>query len=169
MELSNAIPYAFRFRPESTARVIIDVQRDFPEPGGFGSIQCGDANVFNTVRKIVPVVQRALEASRRLGLHAMHTREGHLLDLSDLPASKCLRQMTAPNGHHTIGIGEPGPMGRLLVRGEYGHDIIDELKPLPGEVVIDKPGKGSFWNTSFHRALLNRDITHLLLAGVTTE
>ena len=169
MELPNAIPYAFKFRPESTALVIIDMQRDFVEPGGFGSIQCGDDKVFNSVRKIVPVVQRALEASRKLGLYVMHTREGHLSDLSDLPASKRLRQTNAPNGHHTVGIGEPGPMGRLLIRGEYGHDVIDELRPLPGEVIIDKPGKGSFWKTGFHRALLNRGITHLLLAGVTTE
>ncbi|CAD0012719.1 unnamed protein product [Aureobasidium pullulans] len=169
MELPRAIPYAFRFRKESTALVIIDMQRDFLEPGGFGSIQCGDFEVFNRVRNIVPTVQRALETSRKLGLHVMHTREGHLPDLSDLPASKRLRQTTAPNGHHTIGIGGPGPMGRLLVRGEYGHDIIDELRPLPGEVVIDKPGKGSFWKTGFHRALLARGITHLLLAGVTTD
>ncbi|CAD0045913.1 unnamed protein product [Aureobasidium pullulans] len=169
MELPRAIPYAFRFRKESTALVIIDMQRDFLEPGGFGSIQCGDFEVFNRVRNIVPTVQRALETSRKLGLHVMHTREGHLPDLSDLPASKRLRQTTAPNGHHTIGIGGPGPMGRLLVRGEYGHDIIDELRPLPGEVVIDKPGKGSFWKTGFHRALLACGITHLLLAGVTTE
>ncbi|TIA62938.1 Isochorismatase hydrolase [Aureobasidium pullulans] len=169
MELPRAIPYAFRFRKESTALVIIDMQRDFLEPGGFGSIQCGDFEVFNRVRNIVPTVQRALETSRKLGLHVMHTREGHLPDLSDLPASKRLRQTTAPNGHHTIGIGGPGPMGRLLVRGEYGHDVIDELRPLPGEVVIDKPGKGSFWKTGFHRALLARGITHLLLAGVTTD
>ncbi|KEQ85789.1 Isochorismatase hydrolase [Aureobasidium pullulans EXF-150] len=169
MELPRAIPYAFRFRKESTALVIIDMQRDFLEPGGFGSIQCGDFEVFNRVRNIVPTVQRALETARKLGLHVMHTREGHLPDLSDLPASKRLRQTTAPNGHHTIGIGGPGPMGRLLVRGEYGHDVIDELRPLPGEVVIDKPGKGSFWKTGFHRALLARGITHLLLAGVTTE
>ncbi|THW36602.1 Isochorismatase hydrolase [Aureobasidium pullulans] len=169
MELPRAIPYAFRFRKESTALVIIDMQRDFLEPGGFGSIQCGDFEVFNRVRNIVPTVQRALETSRKLGLHVMHTREGHLPDLSDLPASKRLRQTTAPNGHHTIGIGGPGPMGRLLVRGEYGHDIIDELRPLPGQVVIDKPGKGSFWKTGFHRALLARGITHLLLAGVTTD
>ncbi|THX38868.1 Isochorismatase hydrolase [Aureobasidium pullulans] len=169
MELPRAIPYAFRFRKESTALVIIDMQRDFLEPGGFGSIQCGDFEVFNRVRNIVPTVQRALETARKLGLHVMHTREGHLPDLSDLPASKRLRQTTAPNGHHTIGIGGPGPMGRLLVRGEYGHDVIDELRPLPGEVVIDKPGKGSFWKTGFHRALLARGITHLLLAGVTTD
>lgn len=169
MELPRAIPYAFRFRKESTALVIIDMQRDFLEPGGFGSIQCGVFEVFNRVRNIVPTVQRALETSRKLGLHVMHTREGHLPDLSDLPASKRLRQTTAPNGHHTIGIGGPGPMGRLLVRGEYGHDVIDELRPLPGEVVIDKPGKGSFWKTGFHRALLARGSTHLLLAGVTTE
>ncbi|TIA53440.1 Isochorismatase hydrolase [Aureobasidium pullulans] len=169
MELPRAIPYAFRFRKESTALVIIDMQRDFLEPGGFGSIQCGDFEVFNRVRNIVPTVQRALETARKLGLHVMHTREGHLPDLSDLPASKRLRQTTAPNGHHTIGIGGPGPMGRLLVRGEYGHDVIDELRPLPGEVVIDKPGKGTFWKTGFHRALLARGITHLLLAGVTTD
>ncbi|THY22741.1 Isochorismatase hydrolase [Aureobasidium pullulans] len=169
MELPRAIPYAFRFRKESTALVIIDMQRDFLEPGGFGSIQCGDFEVFNRVRNIVPTVQRALETARKLGLHVMHTREGHLPDLSDLPASKRLRQTTAPNGHHTIGIGGPGPMGRLLVRGEYGHDVIDELRALPGEVVIDKPGKGSFWKTGFHRALLARGITHLLLAGVTTD
>lgn len=99
----------------------------------------------------------------------MHTREGHLTDLLDLPASKRLRETNAPKNHHTIPIGESGPMGPLLVRGEHGRDIIDELKPLPGEVVIDKPGKGSFWRTDFHRALLNRGITHLLLTGVTTE
>jgi allophanate hydrolase len=99
----------------------------------------------------------------------MHTREGHKPDLSDLSASKKERQTNAPDGHHSIGIGEQGPMGKLLVRGEYGHDIVDELRPLPGEVVIDKPGKGSFWATGLHRKLMARGITHILLCGVTTE
>ena len=169
MELPSARPYAFRFRPEATAFIIIDMQRDFLDPKGFGSIQCGDDAIFSQVRDIVPTVQKALEASRQLGLYVFHTREGHRPDLADLPASKKLRQVSSPSGHHTIGIGDQGPMGRLLVRGEYGHDIIDELKPLPGEVVIDKPGKGSFWDTTLHRALIARGIAHLLFAGVTTE
>ncbi|EME48024.1 hypothetical protein DOTSEDRAFT_78145, partial [Dothistroma septosporum NZE10] len=169
MELSSARPYAYRFRAESTALIIIDMQRDFVDLNGFGMIQCGNDEIFQKVRSIVPRTQRALEAARAMGLYVFHTREGHKPDLSDLPPSKKLRQISAPNGHHTLGIGDEGPMGRLLVRGEYGHDIIDELKPIPGEVVIDKPGKGSFWNTTLHRALLARGITHLLFAGVTTE
>lgn len=169
MELPSARPYAFRFRPEATALIVIDMQRDFVDPNGFGSMQCSDDKIFSQVRNIVPAVQEALEASRKLGLQIFHTREGHKPDLSDLPASKRLRQLSAPSGRHTIGIGDEGPMGRLLVRGEYGHDIVDELQARPGEVVIDKPGKGSFWATTLHRALLVRGITHLLFAGVTTE
>lgn len=169
MELPSARPYAYKFRPESTALIIIDMQRDFLDYNGFGQIQCGNNDLFQKVRDIVPRTQRALEAARALGLYVVHTREGHKPDLSDLPPSKRLRQISAPSGHHTMGIGDEGPMGRLLVRGEYGHDIIDELKPIPGEVVIDKPGKGSFWDTMLHRALLARGITHLLFAGVTTE
>lgn len=169
MELPSARPYPFRFRPEATALVIIDMQRDFLDPNGFGSIQCGNDDIFRKVRNIVPTTRRALDVSRELGLHIIHTREGHSPDLSDLPSAKRLRQKSAPSGHHTMGIGDQGPMGALLVRGEYGHDIIDELKPLPGEVVVDKPGKGSFWDTTLHRALLARGITHLLIAGVTTE
>lgn len=167
--LPNARPYAFRFPPASTALLIIDMQRDFLDPDGFGSIQCGDPGIFSTVRRIVPTVQRVLETCRALGLQVIHTREGHQPDLADLPAAKRLRQISAPDGHHTMGIGDRGPMGRLLIRGEYGHDIIDELTPRPGELVIDKPGKGSFWGTGFHRALLARGITHLLVTGVTTE
>ncbi|KAF2480408.1 amidase signature domain-containing protein [Neohortaea acidophila] len=169
MELPSARPYTFRFTPESTAFIIIDMQRDFLDPNGFGAIQCGNDDVFREVRSIVPKTQAVLEACRKLGLYVVHTREGHQPNLSDLPPSKRLRQISAPNGHHTIGIGDEGPMGRLLVRGEYGHDIIDELRPVPGEVVIDKPGKGSFWDTTLHRALLARGITHLIVAGVTTE
>ncbi|KAK5118714.1 hypothetical protein LTR85_007920 [Meristemomyces frigidus] len=169
MELPLARPYSFKFRPESTALLIIDMQRDFLDPNGFGAIQCGNDEVFRSVREIVPTTQRVLEAARNLGLHVFHTREGHQPDLSDLPPAKRLRQISAPSSHHTLGIGDQGPMGRLLVRGEYGHDIIDELRPVPGEVVVDKPGKGSFWNTTLHRALLARGVTHLLVAGVTTE
>lgn len=169
MSLPNARPYAFAFPPATTALIIIDMQRDFVEPNGFGSIQCGNPAIFAAVHDIVPTVQKVLETSRSIGLQVIHTREGHKPDLSDLPASKKLRQISAPHGHHTMGIGDQGPMGRLLVRGEYGHDIIDELKPLPDEVVIDKPGKGSYWGTGLHRVLLARGITHLLFAGVTTE
>lgn len=169
MELSNARPYAFKFNPSTTALVIIDMQRDFLLPNGFGAIQCGSEEIFSQVSSIIPAVQRVLAHSRSMGFHIIHTREGHKPDLSDLPAAKRLRQISAPSGHHTMGIGEQGPMGRLLVRGEYGHDVIDELKPLPGEVVIDKPGKGSYWDTKLHRSLLARGITHLLFAGVTTE
>ncbi|KAI7092623.1 glutamyl-tRNA amidotransferase subunit A [Hortaea werneckii] len=169
LELRSARPYAFKFKPESTALLIIDMQRDFLDPNGFGSIQCGNDAIFQSVRSIVPKTKQVLETARQLGLHVLHTREGHQPDLADLPPAKRLRQTSAPSGHHTLGIGDQGPMGRLLIRGEYGHDIIDELKPFPGEVVIDKPGKGSFWNTTLHRALLARGVTHLLIAGVTTE
>ncbi|KAG9747341.1 glutamyl-tRNA amidotransferase subunit A, partial [Aureobasidium melanogenum] len=169
MELPSARPYAFKFRPESTALVIIDMQRDFLDAGGYGDIQCGNKDIFEGVRSIVSQTRAVLNAARKMNIHVVHTREGHKPDLSDLPASKRLRQKSAPSGHHVIGIGDEGPMGRLLVRGEYGHDIIDDLKPFPGETIIDKPGKGSFWNTTLHRKLLGRGITHLLITGVTTE
>jgi nicotinamidase-related amidase len=169
MELLSARPYPYRFHPETTALVIIDMQRDFVDLEGFGQIQCNNDAIFKKVRDVVPKTQKALDAARKIGLHVIHTREGHKPDLSDLPPSKKLRQISSPSGNHTMTIGDQGPMGRLLTRGEYGHDIIDELKPFPGEVVIDKPGKGSFWDTTLHRALLARGITHLLFAGVTTE
>lgn len=169
LSFPSAKPYGYNFDPARTALVIIDAQRDFLHPNGFGAVQCGDPEIFASVFKVVPVIKSILAASRALGLHIFHTREGHEPDLSDLSPSKRDRQMKATNGHHNIGIGDKGPMGRLLVRGEYGHDIIDDLKPRPGEVVIDKPGKGSFWSTDFHRRLMARDITHLLLCGVTTE
>ncbi|RFU80186.1 glutamyl-trnagln amidotransferase subunit a [Trichoderma arundinaceum] len=148
---------------------MIDMQRDFLEPNGFGSIVCGNPTSFSSVRRIVPNIQRALEAARSVGMHVIYTREGHLPNLSDLPAAKRLRQVSAPNGGQFIGIGDEGPMGKLLVRGERGHDIIDEVKPYDGEPIIDKPGKGSFWGTGLHRRLLARGITHLILTGVTTE
>ncbi|KFZ03393.1 hypothetical protein V502_10984 [Pseudogymnoascus sp. VKM F-4520 (FW-2644)] len=169
MSLSNARPYSFDFPPATTAFIIVDMQRDFVDPNGFGYIQCGNPEIFSSVRSIVPTVQKVLEVSRSIGMQVIHTREGHRPDLSDLPAAKKLRQIRSPNGHHTMSIGDQGPMGRLLVRGEWGHDIIDELRPHPGEPVIDKPGKGSYWGTGLHRVLLARGITHLIFAGVTTE
>ncbi|KAK4208000.1 putative hydrolase [Rhypophila decipiens] len=169
LSLPNARPYAFEFPLSRTALVIIDIQRDFVDPGGFGSIQCGSDEIFSRARAIVPTVKKVLDIFRSFGGHVIHTREGHQPDLADLPAAKKLRQISNPYGHHTMGIGDQGPMGRLLVRGEYGHDIVDELTPWPGETVIDKPGKGSFWGTSIHRQLLARGVTHLLFAGVTTE
>lgn len=192
MELPSARPYAYKFELETTALLIIDMQRDFVEPQGFGMdenasnapaipsgmltpfqagmIQCNNDELFQKVRKIIPRTRQVLEAARGLGMHVIHTREGHKSSAAkDLPASKRLRQISSPSGHHTKTIGDQGPMGKLLIRGEYGHDIIEELKPIPGEVVVDKPGKGSFWNTELHRALLARGITHLLFAGVTTE
>ncbi|UKZ96048.1 uncharacterized protein TrAFT101_010848 [Trichoderma asperellum] len=167
--LQNARPYPFSCPTATTAFIIIDMQRDFLDPNGFGSIVCENPATFSFVRKIVPNVQRALEAARAIGMHIIFTREGHLPNLSDLPAAKKLRQTRGPNGSQSMGIGDEGPMGRLLVRGEKGHDVIDELKPYAGEPIIDKPGKGSFWSTEFHRLLLARGITHLIFAGVTTE
>jgi nicotinamidase-related amidase len=164
-----AKPYRFSFDVQRTALVIIDVQKDFVDPNGFGAIQCGSAEIFAHVRDVVPKIKKVLEASREMGLHVFHTREGHEPNLSDLASSKRDRQINCPGGHHTLGIGQKGPMGRLLVRGEEGHGIVEELCPLPGEVVIDKPGKGSFWATDLHRKLMARGITHLLLCGVTTE
>ncbi|OAA65559.1 Amidase [Niveomyces insectorum RCEF 264] len=169
LAFASARPYAFNFVPSRTALVLIDLQRDFVDPGGFGAIQCGSPDVFAKVRSVVPKTQAALAAARSLGLHIVHTREGHRPDLADLSAAKHDRQLDSPNGHHTAGIGDKGPMGRLLVRGEYGHDIVDELRPRPGEVVVDKPGKGSFWATNLHRKLMARGVTHLVFCGVTTE
>lgn len=170
LKLATARPYPFAFPLSSTALILVDLQRDFLDPGGFGDIQCGDAAVFSQVRsRIVANVQRVLAEFRSFDGHVIHTREGHRPDLADLPASKEWRQVSNPNGHHTLRIGQEGPMGRLLVRGEPGHEIIDELAPWPGEEVIDKPGKGSFWCTNLHRILLARGITHVIFAGVTTE
>ncbi|KAK4195690.1 putative hydrolase [Triangularia verruculosa] len=168
-KLPNARPYAFECPAATTALIIIDIQRDFVDPGGFGSVQCGNEAIFSQARAIVPVVKKLLDAFRSFEGHVIHTREGHEPGLADLPAAKRLRQISNPAGHHTLGIGDQGPMGRLLVRGEYGHGIVDELTPWPDETIIDKLGKGSFWGTNIHRILLARGITHLVLAGVTTE
>jgi allophanate hydrolase len=163
----DAKPYAFTFPAEHTALLIIDMQRDFLLAKGFGEIQGGN---LEAVQASIAPIKKLLEACRAAGLAVFHTREGHKPDLSDCPSSKLVRQSAAPdNTQHKLVIGEQGELGRLLTRGEYGHDIIDELRPLPGEVVIDKPGKGSFWNTTILHDLKARAITHLIVSGVTTE
>ena len=163
-----ALPYAFTFYPEKTALVIIDMQRDFLLKGGFGDLQ--SASQLAAVQKIIPTTAAILKAARNAGLTVIHTREGHEPSLKDCPPPKLTRQMASPTStRHTLVIGQRGPMGRLLVRGEYGHDIIDELQPLPGELVIDKPGKGAFYNTAFQEKLIGMGITHLLVCGVTVE
>ena len=155
-----AKPFPFPFQPERAALLIIDMQRDFIEPGGFGEMLGNDVSML---RRAIEPNARLLAAWRAAGLFAIHTREGHSPDLSDLPASKKARSRGA------IGIGDPGPMGRILLRGEAGHDIIPELYPAPGEPVIDKPGKGAFYATDLQALLQSRGITQLVVTGVTTE
>ncbi|MFR9801933.1 cysteine hydrolase family protein [Pseudonocardia sp. RS010] len=155
-----ADPGPFTFDPATTALVIIDMQRDFCEPGGFGETLGNDVSLLRTV---IPPLQEVLTTARRLGMTVIHTREGHVPDLSDCPPAKLHR------GNPTLRIGDPGPKGRILVRGEYGHDIVDELAPLPGEPVVDKPGKGSFHGTDFGALLADRGVTSLIVTGVTTE
>lgn len=165
----RAAPRNFSFPQRKTALVIIDMQRDFVEDGGYGSYQCPSKEVFKRVSSIVPTVQRLLNKAREIGLEVIHTREGHLEDLTDCHATKLLRQSTTNPARHGLKIGDRGPLGRLLVQGEYGHDIIDSLKPLKSEIVLDKPAKGSFCNTNLYQILTSRGITHLLFCGVTTE
>lgn len=155
-----AKPFPFACRVERTALVIIDMQRDFVEPGGFGASLGNDVSLLQA---IVPTAQAVLQAWREAGGWVVHTREGHLPDLSDCPPAKRLR------GAPSLRIGDPGPMGRILIRGEPGHAIIPELAPIEGELVIDKPGKGAFYGTPLGEALQVRGVTHLLFMGVTTE
>jgi nicotinamidase-related amidase len=156
----GAEPYDFEFDPGRTALLVIDMQRDFVEPGGFGE-QLG--NDVSQLRRVIPPLQRLLTAMRDDGYLVIHTREGHRPDLSDCPPAKVAR------GRLSCGIGDVGPMGRILVRGSYGHDIVDELKPLGDEVVLDKPGKGAFFATDLDVMLRNRGIESLVVTGVTTE
>ncbi len=155
-----ADPYPFEFDPATTALVLIDMQRDFVEPGGFGETLGNDVSLLQSV---VPPLKKVLETARAVGMTVIHTREGHVPDLSDCPPAKLNR------GEPSLRIGDPGPKGRILVRGEFGHDIVDELAPLPGELVIDKPGKGSFHATNLQAELVERGITRLVVTGVTTE
>ncbi len=156
----DAEPYAFEFSPATCALLIIDMQRDFLEPGGFGEMLGNDVS---QLRSAIEPNRRLLAAWRSKNLQVMHTREGHRPDLTDLPPAKKIR------GHGKTTIGDAGPMGRILVRGEAGHDIIPELYPLPSEPVIDKPGKGAFFATDLHAILQNRGIQQLIVTGVTTE
>lgn len=155
-----ATPFAYRFALPSTALVIIDMQRDFVEAGGFGATLGNDVT---RLQAIVPACRRVLEAWRAAGGWVVHTREAHRPDLSDCPDAKRLR------GNPSLRIGEVGPMGRILVAGEPGSRIVPELAPADGELVVDKPGKGMFWATCLHETLHARGITHLVFMGVTTE
>ncbi|HEU5074492.1 MAG TPA: isochorismatase family cysteine hydrolase, partial [Polyangiaceae bacterium] len=145
---------------ERTAAIIIDMQRDFLEPGGFGETLGNDVSLL---RSAIPPCKALLEGLRARGVFIIHTREGHRPDLSDAHRAKVER------GEPTKRIGAEGPMGRILIRGEPGHDIIEELAPKPGEPVIDKPGKGAFYATDLETVLKNRGIDTLLVCGVTTE
>jgi AGZA family xanthine/uracil permease-like MFS transporter len=155
-----AEPYDLPFEPFSTALLIIDMQRDFLEPGGFGSALGRDVSLL---RPAIGPCQALLRAARGRGLLVIHTREGHAPDLADCPPAKLAR------GRLKTGIGDLGPMGRILVRGEKGHDIIPELYPIAGEPLVDKPGKGAFFGTDLEARLRNRGIRTLLVCGVTTE
>lgn len=147
--------------PARSALVVIDMQRDFCSPGGYAA-QAG----LDVARLAAPiaVIARLLAAARAAGLRIVHTREGHLPDLSDCPPEKLRRSVAAG-----AAIGSPGPLGRLLVRGEAGHDFVDALRPVAGETVIDKPGYGAFHRTALDATLQAAGVTTLLLCGVTTE
>ena len=155
-----AEPSAFPLISGQTALIVIDMQRDFLLPGGFGESLGNDVNQLLTV---VPPLAALIAAAREAGILIIHTREGHVPDLSDCPPAKLRR------GAPSKRIGDPGKYGRILIRGEYGHDIIDELTPIEGEVVIDKPGKGAFYATELQDVLAHAGITQLLVTGVTTE
>lgn len=156
----DAQPDAIEFDLTHTALVIIDMQRDFLEPGGFGESLGNDVSLL---RSAIAPCSAILAAARALGMLVIHTREGHLPDLSDAPPAKVMR------GKPELRIGSLGPMGRILIRGEAGHQIIPELAPINGEVIIDKPGKGAFYRTELGDVLKEQRIDNLLVCGVTTE
>jgi biuret amidohydrolase len=160
MPTLEAEPTAVSIDADRSALVIIDMQRDFLEPGGFGAALGNDVS---RLQAAVGPCRDVLAAARRHGVLVIHTREGHRPDLSDAPPLKVER------GDPALRIGAPGPMGRILVRGEPGHDIVPELYPIAGEPVIDKPGKGAFYQTDLELMLRNRAIDTLLVCGVTTE
>lgn len=155
-----ADPYPFAFDLATTALLLIDMQRDFLEAGGFGAALGNDVA---QLRRCIAPNQAVLAAWRGAGGLVIHTREGHRADLADLHPAKWRRAASGPR------IGDEGPMGRILVRGEAGHDIIPDLAPRAGEPVIDKPGKGAFHATDLHAILSARGIARLVVTGVTTE
>ena len=156
----EAEPYPLQIEIARSALIIIDMQRDFLEPGGFGEALGNDVSLLKAA---VGPIRNVLQAAREQGVLVMHTREGHRPDLSDAPPLKVER------GDPATRIGAPGPMGRILVRGEPGHDIIPELYPIAGEPVIDKPGKGSFCATDLELILSQRSIDNIVLTGITTD
>ena len=155
-----AAPFPYSFPPGKTALLVIDMQRDFVEPGGFGATLGNDVT---RLQAIIPTVAALIGLFRAAGWPVIHTREGHKPDLSDCPPAKRER------GNPSLRIGDRGPMGRILVHGEPGHGIVAALAPIAGETVIDKPGKGSFYATPLGAILADAGITHLVVAGVTTE
>jgi biuret amidohydrolase len=155
----HAAPYPF-FCDRQTALLVIDMQRDFLEPGGFGAALGNDVT---PLRQIVPTVRRLLDVFRSRRLPVIHTKEGHAPDLADCPPAKRAR------GRGTLRIGDKGPMGRVLVLGEPGNEFVPELAPRHDELVLPKPGKGAFWRTPLNELLRHRGINRLVIAGVTTE
>lgn len=160
MTMIRAQPFDFAFDPGRAALIVIDMQRDFVEPGGFGESLGNDVS---RLAAIVPTIGRLIAIFRDAGLLVIHTKECHQPDLSDCPPSKRER------GNPARRIGDPGPMGRLLIAGEPGTEIIPELRPIASEIVIEKPGKGAFYATHLGELLRMRDISQLVIAGVTTE
>jgi biuret amidohydrolase len=155
-----ANPYDYPLDPEHVALVVIDMQRDFIEPGGFGDTLGNDVSQLVS---IIPGTAALIGLARAEGWPVVHTREAHKADLSDCPPAKRNR------GSPGLRIGDEGAMGRILIAGEPGNAIVDQLAPIEGEIVIDKPGKGMFWSTGLHEKLQAMGITHLVFAGVTTE
>jgi biuret amidohydrolase len=155
-----AKPYPYSFPRDRIALLVIDMQRDFVELGGFGSTLGNDVT---RVAAIVPDVARLIAGCRAAGVPVIHTKEAHKPDLSDCHAAKRAR------GHAKLRIGDPGPMGRILIAGEPGNDIVPALAPIAGEAVIEKPGKGAFYRTQLQEHLDERGLSHLVLCGVTTE
>jgi len=160
MKIQTAQPFEFEFQRESVALLIIDMQRDFVEPGGFGESLGNDVS---PLQDSIPAISAILSHFRSLNLPVIHTRECHAPDLSDCPPAKRLR------GAPSLRIGDVGPMGRILINGEPGADIIPELYPTENELVIDKPGKGAFYKTKLQTALESQNIKQLIVTGVTTE